>query len=270
MKKILFAGLFILLVFNSFSQKYPKFGADMLMDEFTGFNFFTGPDANKFQTTPKAFGSGIYDFSGQYNVWSIWLLKPSKYPIGIATTVALKIAKFRFTDNYYFGLKPTDLLIDNDPTHYYDDSFFSRAGSKLVTGKIFIPLMIYLPVHNWFNPKKDFFGIYAGAFYDGYLFAYQKLYYETNGQLVKNKQTNGSIKQYFNKNGFGVRGGFKMWNFFVYGQYLLTPIFSDLLQYDIHETKIGLRYYFDYSEYIPDFDNDDKDKDENGFGTDAQ
>lgn len=270
MKKKLISAILIFLTFSSFSQSKPDFSARMLMDEGTGFNFFVGNDAKDFTTTPKAFGSGIFDFSGQINVWNVWLIKPSNFPIGVATTVGLKIQKFRFEDNYYFGIDTNALLIDVNPDHYYNNTFFSRHGSKLVTGKIFIPLMIYLPVHNWFNSTKDNFGIYGGAFYEGYLFSYHKLFYEDQKTLVKNKTTNESIKQYFTKNGFGVRAGLKISNFFIFGQYMLTPIFNNMMPYDLHETKIGINYYFNYKKLIPDFDEDDNDSDEKGFGTDAK
>lgn len=269
MKKLLLVSLFFIITSISFSQTYPNFGAGALMKDAIGFNFFVGDNAKNFQTTPKALGSGLYDFSGNYNLWSFWLLRPNKYPIGVATTVGLKITKFRFVENYHFGIDTNALFIDNEPEHFYNEAFFSRHGSKLVTGKLFIPLMIYLPVHNWFNSSKDNFGIFGGAFYDGYLFAYNKLFYEQDNQLIKDKQTNNTMKNYLNKNGFGVRAGVKISSFFIFGQYMLTPIFSDILQYDIHETKIGINYYFDYAKRLSDLDNFGGDDDDD-FGTDAQ
>ncbi len=266
MKKFVVFIIVFSSIFNVYSQ-YKTFKASVLMNEQTGFNFFTGSDSKYYLTTPKALGSGIYDFSGQYNIKSIWLFSPEKYPIGVATTLGLKITKFRFVNNLYFGVDTPGIFIDNSTNHYYNDFFFSRHGSKLVTGKLFVPIMLYLPVHKWFNSNKDNFGIFAGAFYDGYLFAYHKLYYDQNGQLEKNKTKNKYIKQYFNKNGFGLRGGLKIMNIFIYGQYLITPIFSDILPIDIHETKIGLYYYFDWSDKIPDIDEFDFDNDD---GTDAK
>ena len=270
MKRITLGFLFLLLVSNAYSQAVPSFGANKLVNSFSGYNFFVGDDASDFITTPKAFGSGIADFSGPINILNFWLVKPSNFPIGISASLGFKFTKFRFEENYSFGTDTNALLIDNDPEHYYDNTFFSRQGSKLVTGKIYLPLMIYLPVHNWFNPRKDDFGIFGGVFYEGYLFSYHKLFYNDNNQLVKNKTPNSSLRQYFTKNGFGVRAGLKISNFFVFGQYLITPIFNNLLPYDLHEAKFGLNYYFDASDIIDEFDFDKYDKDkEDDFGTDA-
>lgn len=267
MKKILIFVLFLSLFISSFSQGYPKFSASLLTREAIGFNFFMGKDADKFKTTPKALGSGILDFSGQYNLWSIWILKPNKYPVGIATTVGLRIAKYRFTDNYIFT--DNGITIDDDINHDYSNAFFSRHGSKLVTGKLFVPILFYFPVHNWFNPAKDDFGIFAGAFYDLYLFSYHKNYYDEDGQFIKHKQRNNYISKYFNKHGVGFRGGLKVYNFFVYAQYMFTPFFSDKIPYKINEAKIAINYYFDLSKLTKKINNNN-DLDEYDFGIDAK
>ncbi len=246
MKKIFLFILIVFFNFNIFAQN-TKFSAGNIINEFSGFNFFLGSDADKFKTTPKAFGSGIFDFSGQYTIKSFWLLEPVKRNIGLATTVALKINKFRFKDNLYFDTNADSILIDNNASHYYNNMYFCRHGSKLVTGKLNIPLIFYFPISQWFGDNKGVFGIFAGAYYDAQLFAYHKLYYEENDRLVKNKTKNNKIKQYFTKNNFGLRGGIKIFNIFLFGQHSLTPIFSNL-PYDIYETKIGFNFKINYDQ----------------------
>lgn len=267
MKRIFLVLTFFVLTFNLFSQN-EQFGASYLLTEGRGFNFFTGANADNFTTTPKAFGSGIYDFSGQYSIMSFWLLKPHKHNIGLATTIGLKINKFRFLDNLYFDTNNDVVLEDTTSTRFYNQMFFSRHGSKLVVGKLNIPLVVYLPVSQWFGDEGGFFGIYAGGYYDGYLFSYHKLIFKENGQVVKQKTPNSSLKDYFTKNSFGVRGGLKIGPVFVFGQHSLTPFFNNKLPYEIYETKVGFTFKFDFSNKFDDFDFDDFDFDNNG--TDAK
>lgn len=249
----------------SFVAQNSSFSAGYLINGTTGFNFFTGPDAEIFKTTPKLFGSGVYDFSGQYTLLNFWIIKPQHKNIGLATTVAFKVNKFRFKNNLYFDTQNNLIINDDSPTRNYNTMFFSRHGSKLVTGKVHVPLMIYLPVSQWFGDRKGFFGIYGGAYYDGFLFAYHKLIFEENGQFVKNKTKNLELKEYFTKNSFGLRGGIKLGGFFIFCQYSLTPFFNSNLPYEIYETKVGLGIKINYFSWLGDKLDLDLDKDDNGI-----
>lgn len=241
MKRVIIIVLFTILVLNLTAQK-SKLNAADLYNDLTGFNFFTGKSAQNFQTTPKALGSGIYDLSNQYGIFP-WILNPAKKSIGLSVGVAYKLSKYRFSDNWVFSAD--SIFIDNDPTHGYNSMFFSRQGSKLVVGKITIPIIVYLPVSKWFGDKKNIFGIYGSAFYDGFLFAYNKDYYEINGVLQKVKIKNYQIKDYFNKNFYGVRLGLKLGNILLFGQHTFVPLFKNS-NYELFENKIGINLIFNY------------------------
>lgn len=269
MKRIFLVLTFFVLNFSLLAQN-KGFSAGYLISEFTGYNFFTGRDAQSFITTPKAFGSGVYDFSGQYSILNFWIFKPQKRNIGLATTIAYKLNKFRFKDNLIFDIDNDLIYKDVNPDRYYNQMFFSRQGSKLVIGKLHVPLIIYFPVSQWFGDQKGFFGIYGGAYYDGFLYAKNKLFYEENDQLVKSVVKNNEIKDYFTKNGFGVKAGIKLGGFFFFGQYSLTPFFTDNLPYEVYETKIGMHIKLDFTKWLENKLNIDLDDDDDGSGIDAQ
>ncbi|MBN2663724.1 MAG: hypothetical protein JXR68_08755 [Bacteroidales bacterium] len=268
MKRIFLTLTIFVFSFSLLAQN-KGFSADYLIYEFTGYNFFAGPDAQSFITTPKSFGSGVFDFSGQYSLLNFWILKPQKRNIGLATAIAYKLNKFRFKDNLIFDTDNDLIYKDVDPDRYYNQMFLSRQGSKLITGKLHIPLIIYFPVSQWFGDQKGFFGIYGGAYYDGFLYAKHKLYYEENNQLVKSVVKNNKIKNYFTKNTFGVKAGIKLGGFFFFGQYSLTPFFSDILSYEVNEAKIGMHIKIDFYKLIEKKLNIDLDRND-GKGTDAQ
>ncbi len=268
MKKLLFLNLLVLSILTGYSQSAPVFRAGELTQSVVGYNFFTGADAKNFETTPQRLGSGVFDFSGQYNLFNFWLMSPNKYPVGISTGVGLKIAKFRFVNKYYFDVDTNILLIDAEKSHVYNNNFFSRHGSKLVTGKVYVPLLIYLPVHKWFNNKKDDFGIFAGAFYERHLFAYHKLIFKEKSNLQKVVNKGYGVGKFLRKHGVGVRAGIKIKNILIFGQHTLTPFFSDLLPYKVNETRVGINFYLNYQKYIDGFDKKDKSS-KPEFGTDV-
>ena len=252
MKKITLTVLFSLSFFIVFSQtetkKKPSFGSNNLISHNVAYNFFVGTDANKFRTSPKAFGSGISDFSQTYTLFNFWLSRPIKRNIGIITTIGFDLNKYRFADNLYFDSDSNDIFIDNDQTHYYNESFFSRQGSKLVIGKLYIPFIVYLPVSHWFSDGNENFGLYFGAIYRPYLFAYHKLLFTNEqNQLVKNKTANPFINKYFNKNDIVVKAGLKIKSIFIYGQYSVLPFFNENMNYDIHEAQIGINFFFNFT-----------------------
>ncbi len=240
MRKIIFCVVLLLTYVGVWGQSSLNFEANNLTQSTVGFNFLMGDNAADFATTPKAFGSGIGDLSGNYILWSPWILEPYRHHIGLTSTIGYKLAKYRFEKNYVFN--DNGFMVDTVASHKYDDSFFSRQGSKLVLGKLHVPLIVYLPVHNWFNRAENKFGIFAGAYYDYYLFAYHKNYHTVDGKLVKSKQRNADISKYFNKHNVGITGGVKVFDFFLHFDYVITPLFSNKLPYELHEARVSLSY----------------------------
>ncbi len=274
MKKIFVLSFFLIISLVGFSQtktKKPEFGSNKLITHFTSYNFFVGKDAASFRTTPKALGSGISDFSQVYTVFNLWLLRPVEHNIGLITTVGLDLTKYRFADNLYFDTNNDKILTDNDSSHYYNPSFFSPQGSKLVMGKLYIPLIVYLPVSHWFKPGNEDFGLYFGAIYRPYLFSYHKLnYMNTQNQPVKNKTPNIFIAKYFNQNDVVVKAGIKIKGIFLFGQYSVLPFFSNELNYDIHEAKVGINIFLNLTSRLEKKLKELEDDDNGGFGTETK
>ncbi len=263
MKRILIITSVLILALVGYSQN-TGFSAGYIHSGTIGYNFFTGKDATSFSTTPKAFGSGVYDFSGQYSPYYFWILRPEKRNIGISTSITYKLSKYRFEDNLLFDTQNNQIITDTTSGRLYNQMFFSRHGSKLVVGKISIPLLVYFPVSQWFGDTKGSFGMFAGAYYDGFLFAYHKLMYEENGQFIKNKTRSALLKNYFNKNSFGVKAGLKIFNVFVFAEHSITPMFSTL-PYDVYENRIGFTYHFNFTNKL----GNKLDINEDNNGTDA-
>jgi len=210
------------------------------------FNFFSGPDAKQFITTPKAFGSGIYDFSMVIPA-TFWIYNPQNRNIGLFSGIGLDITKFRFEQPYIFDTQNDIIFVDTISTHYYKVGFFTRDGSKLVLGKLLVPLTIFFPISKWFKEPDLNFGIGLTAYYKRYLFSYEKNYYTENGILTKNKYKNASISKYFNHDDIGFRASIKIFSFYLWGQYTYTNLFSNLIPYQIHETKIGITLDLNYN-----------------------
>ena len=181
--------------------------------------------------------------SGKYG-FGTWLLNPSKKGIGLGIGGAFKLNKYRFSNNLIVTNDNNFMIIDTFKTHLYDRSFLSRSGSKLVVGKIHIPLFVYLPISNWFGDTKNFFGIGAEAFYDMYLFAYHKIFYFENGTMIRHRTPNSQIKDNFNKHFYGIRIQMKIWNFNIYAERTLVSLLSNKNN-EIYENKIGIFMTFD-------------------------
>lgn len=242
MKKILTLFFVILIQLVAWGQK-EKISSQTFLTDGYAYNFFSGSPSIDLTTTPKALGSGLYDMSGKYGLGT-WFLNPSKKGIGIGIGAAFKLNKYRFSNNYLALNDNNFLSLDTFKTHLYDQSFFNRSGSKLVVGKVHIPLFVYLPVSNWFGDTKNFFGIGAEAFYDMYLFTFHKIFYIENGILMKHRTTNSQIKNNFNKHFYGVRIQLKIWNLNIYAERTLVSLFSNKT-IDAYENKIGFFITFD-------------------------
>lgn len=248
MKKsiLLIAIVFISLSTYSQDSTNQKVSTNALINQAYAFNFFTGPDAKKFTTTPKAFGSGIYDLSMVIPA-TFWIYNPKNRNIGLFSGVGLDITKFRFQQPYIFDITNNNIFVDTNTLHLYRNSFFTRDGSKLVLGKLIVPVSVYFPVSKWFGPKDLNFGISLTAFYKRYLFAYLKDFYIENGALTKDKYGNASISKYFTHDDLGLRAAVKIFSIYVWGQYTYTNLFTNLIQYEIHETKIGITVDFNFN-----------------------
>lgn len=234
--------LIISLSTITFGQK-EKISSQIFFTDGYAYNFFTGSSTIDMTTTPKALGSGLYDMSGKYG-FGLWFLDPSKKNIGIGTGIAYKLNKYRFFKNLLIANDNNFLQIDTFKTHLYDMSFVSRSGSKLVVGKIHVPLFVYLPISNWFGDRRNFFGIGAEIYYDMYLFAYHKVFLFENGSLIKHKTSNWQIKDNFNKHFYGIRIQTKIWNFNVYAERTFVSLFSNKNN-EGFENKIGIFMTFD-------------------------
>jgi len=219
MKKLLVFFSLILVVNISFSQdNLPKFKSSVLINQYLGYNFFIGNDAKMFKTVPKAFGSGINDFSGVYSIYNFWIFKPIKRNIGLLTTIAIDITKYRFEDNLLFDTNNDLVFADTVSSHQYNPDFFSLEGTKLVIGKLYIPLIVYLPVSHWFKKYNEDFGIFGGIVYRPYLFSYHKQFYTENDRTISVTTPNNLISKYFSKNNLTVKAGIKINNLVLFGQ----------------------------------------------------
>ena len=244
-KKYFYLLIALIVTTNLFAQKKGWFELTNYTNPTMGFNFFVGNDAKNFITTPKVLGSGIYDFSRNYNLFPIWILNPHKNKlIGISFPVGIRIAKYRFADNIYFQHTNGNLEygIDNVSGHYYNNFPLSYDGSKLVTGNWHLPILVYLPIQHWFGSPNDNFGIFGSFFYDRYAFAYHKRRYKVDENRYNDKISNSSFKNYgIRKNKFGVSGGIKLKWLVLYAQYVISPFFDDNVNIDIYEMRVGIR-----------------------------
>jgi hypothetical protein len=267
MKKIELVMMMVIACISVYSQqKLPEFSSSSLITQSTGYNFFVGKDSKKFQTTPQAFGSGLYDFSSTISIYNFWISRPIKRNIGLLSTIAFDLTKYRFTNNLVFDVQKPDIYVDTNNSHLYKHTFFSRQGSKLVIGRLYIPLLLYLPVSHWFKKGNEAIGLFAGIIYRPYLFSYFKRFYKQDNQLVKNKVPNGEINKFFNKNDISFKAGIKLWNLVISGQYSYYPLFNKTMSYDIHEAKIGLSFIMNYKKLNKIKNNID----DNDYGTDAK
>lgn len=270
MKKI----SFLLIVFSvlssfAFSQnKLPKFSSSVLINQYFAFNFFTGPDASKFQTTPKAFGSGISDFSMVLSPYNFWISRPIKRNIGLLTTVGIDFTKYRFDDNLYFDTDNSTIERDTLSSHFYNPDFFTYQGTKLAIAKLYVPLIVYLPVSHWFKNGSESFGLFAGVIYRTYLFAYHKQEYIENERRVDILTPNNLISKYFSKNDLTVKAGLKIKSLIIFGQYTINSFFNSQMSYEIHEAKVGINFSFDFASTLKNIE--DKKPFGKDYGTEAR
>ncbi len=269
MRKNLFFISFILFVSSSFAQnKLPKFRSGILINQYVAYNFFVGNDATKFKTSAKAFGSGIYDFSMVFSPYNYWISRPIKRNIGLLTTVAFDITKYRFENNLIFDTDNSTIIEDTISAHYYDADFFSYSGTKLVVFKLYIPLIVYFPISHWFKKGSESVGLFGGVVYRPYLFAYHKQLYEEKDRQVSIKTPNSLISRYFSKNDLTVKLGIKLKGIILFGQYTINNFFNSTMPYDLHEAKIGMNISFDFSSELKNIRN--KTHINKEFGTDAR
>ncbi len=245
MKKTLIIIFVSIITMNVFAQSESRIDAMYFNDvTLVGYNFFVGADAKEFTTVPKVLGSGVYDFSYNYSI-PIWLIKPDKRLIGVALPIGLRIAKYRFLDNLSVeNNNGTYQFSENtDPTHSYNNSFFSYEGSKLVTGYWRVPILVYMPVQKWLGGDKDNFGIFGSFFYERRAFSYHKLKYKVDGNKQKIFTGNKKFNDFgFTKNRIGVSGGIKISKIVFFAQYLITPFFDDSVGKKINEMRVGLNF----------------------------
>lgn len=270
MKKISFLLIvFSLLSSFSFSQnKLPKFSSGVLINQYFAYNFFTGTDASKFQTTPKAFGSGISDFSMVLSPFNFWISRPIKRNIGLLTTVGFDFAKYRFDDNLYFDTDNSKIETDTISSHFYNPDFFNNQGTKLAIAKLYVPLIVYLPLSHWFKNGDESIGLFAGVIYRTYLFSYHKQIYTEFDRRIEVLSPNNLISKYFSKNDMTVKAGLKIKSIIVFGQYTINSFFNSQLPYKINEAKIGVNFSFDFSSTLQNIE--DKNPFGKDFGTDAK
>lgn len=251
------AIIFISLSVYSQSDKKQRVTTNALINQSYAFNFFTGPDAKQLTTTPKAFGSGLYDLSMVIPA-TFWIYNPKNRNIGLFSGAGLDITKYRFQQPYIFDLTNNNILVDTNSLHIYRNNFFTRDGSKLVLGKLIVPISVYFPISKWFGKEDLNFGISLTAFYKRYLFAYLKDFYIENGALTKDKYSNTSISKYFTHDDIGGRVAVKIFSFYVWGQYTYTNLFTNLIQYEIHETKIGITFDFNFNKKSNSLKNEEE------------
>lgn len=224
MKKLLLSAFALCLLTASRSQ---------------GYNFFLGAGNSGYGTTAKVLGSGIADFSYNYSIYQIPLIS-SKDKIDLFFVPALRIAKYRFSDNLILSQVAGKMLIapDPNPAHQYNTSFFSYDGSKMVTGWWHVPVMVLLHI----GEKGARTGLFVSPFYDRYAFGYHKRRFHENGSVRKEKIRNSAFKNFpLNKDKFGFEAGFLTKEGLALSiLYVYTPFFKTDRGPVLNEVRISL------------------------------
>lgn len=186
------------------------------------YNFFRGPDAEKFKTTIKGFGSGfILDvFNGTLGTPLLSIGWPDHY-LGIGAK--LNIQKYRFKDPLIMKMDDNGEFvhrIDDDPSREYDDSFFGYTKSKLVLGSATIPAGLSLKL----GPIYFSGGGYADVLFGGK----HKLKYKEDGERKKEKIGGSDFNEFpFNKIRYGVFSSLSLASGYgIHGSLSLTPFFK--------------------------------------------
>ena len=241
MKKFVIILSVVVVAMNSFAQKNynAKYRLGSTFATTSQYNLLIGENQNLLQTTPKALGSGVYDFSGMYSVIGVWLYNPNKRNIGLGFSPVLKVSKFRFTNNY--KIVNNTFSLDLDPEHTFYEGYFNRDGSKLVVKKIVLPLVIFFPISKWVNSNNKTVGLYITPFFETYAYGYHKLFYhDASGKLRKIKTDNAVIRQMITPNNYGIRIGMKIKHLYLYAQYTFLNFFKENTGLNVNELNAGI------------------------------
>ncbi len=241
MKKALFLLSFFLVSTCVWGQGYRLYS---VLNSTFQYNTFLGSNQKEFQTTPKALGSGVYDFSAVYAPLGIWFSNPNKKAIGVGFAPGIKVSKFRFLQNYTIN-SDYQFEVCTDPGKQFYTGFFNRDGSKLTVKSVYLPLVIMIPVSRWFNPYDKDFGIFIVPFFENIFYAHHKLiYHNEEGKLNKEVKKFDVLRNVLTLNNYGMRAGFKIKSFYFFAQYSLENFFKN--GNSVNEFSAGINFDFWY------------------------
>ncbi len=185
------------------------------------------------KTTPRALGSGIYDFSQKIGLSHVFPVYGKKFLAEVDFPL-INISKYRFSKNIL--LINNQIITDTNTLHTYSNNFFSRSGSKLTLISFNIPayIVIVLPGH-----KNSFFKL--GFFWEYRLWGWHKLIFYQNNQLkIIHTNLHDLSSNGLNLMGWGLTSGLRLKNI-----YFFTDLeMNDLFNIDQPNRQLSLGVYY--------------------------
>ena len=214
-----------------------RIGGEFRSDLGLSYNFFTGDDADGFETSINGFGSGfLFDALSGRMTKDILTIGFSKANLSVGAGVSLM--KYRFSEDVILE-KENGIVtsrIDDDPSHDYGNGFFSHGKSKLVIGNFSFPVNL--------NFEAGPIVMSFGAVYERFLSGKHKRKFKIDGDKEKEVTRNDDFNDFnLNKNKFGLSAMIKHKNGLNAGiTYMLTPFFEENMGPDIREVRISFSY----------------------------
>ncbi len=228
-------SLVLLLIINILALSSLSYGQGIIYRPLISlqYNTISGKGSDILATSPKALGSGIYDFSAKLGITHILTPKAQKILVGLDFPV-INIEKYRFRRNIYFD--GSSILIDT--LHNFDSHFFSNQGSKLTLISLYTP--IYL-IYKLPKLKNSFFK--AGIYAEYYLWGWHKLIFQENGTTKTLKTNLTTLKEAgFNPIGIGMNMGIRVKQIYLFYSHSFTYLIQNTYT-AVHQNSYGI-YYF--------------------------
>ena len=197
------------------------------------YNIIVSKDASS-NTTARALGSGIYDFSQKIGLAHVLPLLSKKFLAEVDFPL-INIAKYRFSKNIF--LSNNQLIIDTNTFHSYSQNFFSRTGSKLTLISLSIPayIVVVIPGH-----KNSFFKL--GIFGEYRFWGWHKLiFYQNNRLKIIHTNLHELSVNGLNLLGWGLTSGLRLKNIYIFTDLGMNDLFK--IHQPNRQLTLGV-YYF--------------------------
>ncbi len=198
------------------------------------YNTLTNSSHTVMATTPRAMGSGLYDFSQKIGLSHLIPIKKNKLMVEVDFPL-INITKYRFTKNIYFS--NNQVVIDTNSNHIYHNSFFSRTGSKMTLIGLQIPAYIVFIL-----PKIKNSYIKIGLYGEYRFMGWHKLiFYQDKALRIIHTDFHKLQNQGINPFGWGFSTGLKIKNIYIFADYSANSLTN--FNKALHQLSYGV-YYF--------------------------